>query len=74
MRQWDTWMTSGDEQDPHGHPLIILTNDEACADGRRASMNVLFGSTKRPAIATRPFEIICDEADGFERATVIDCS
>jgi mRNA-degrading endonuclease toxin of MazEF toxin-antitoxin module len=73
-RQWDTWMTGGDDRDPHGHPLIILSNDEACADGNRAALNVLFGSTKRPAIATRPFEIICDDADGFERPTVIDCS
>jgi len=67
-------MTRGDEQDPHGHPLIVLSNDEACADANRASLNVLFGSTKRPAIASRPFEIVCDEADGFEKPTVIDCS
>jgi mRNA-degrading endonuclease toxin of MazEF toxin-antitoxin module len=73
-RQWETWMTRGDDNDPHGHPLIVLSNDEACADVNRASINVLFGSTKRPGIANRPFEIVCDEADGFERLTVIDCS
>jgi mRNA-degrading endonuclease toxin of MazEF toxin-antitoxin module len=73
-RQWETWMTRGDEQDPHGHSLIVLSNDEACADANRASLNVLFGSTKRPAIAGRPFEIVCDQADGFEKPTVIDCS
>ncbi|MDO8545152.1 MAG: type II toxin-antitoxin system PemK/MazF family toxin [Opitutaceae bacterium] len=67
-------MTRGDEHDPHGHPLIILSNDEACADANRASINVLFGSTRRPAIGIRPFEIQCDEADGFEKSTVIDCS
>ena len=73
-RQWETWITRGDDKDPHGHPLIVLSNDEACADVNRASINVLFGSTKRPGIANRPFEIVCDEADGFERLTVIDCS
>ena len=73
-RQWETWMTRGDEQDPHGHPLIILSNDEACLDGNRASLNVLFGSTKRPAIANRPFEIVLDEVDGFAKPTIIDCS
>jgi len=73
-RQWETWMTRGDEQDPHGHPLIVLSNDEACLDGNRASVNVLFGSTKRPGIANRTFETVCDEADGFERLTIIDCS
>ena len=52
-RQWETWMTRGDEQDPHGHPLIVFSNDEACADSNRASLNVLFGSTKRPARGTR---------------------
>ena len=67
-------MTHGDDKDPHGHPLIVLSNDEACADVNRASVNVLFGSTKRPGIVNRPFEIVCDEADGFERLTVIDCS
>ena len=40
-RQWETWMTRGDEQDPHGHPLIVLSNDESCADANRASVNVL---------------------------------
>lgn len=73
-RQWETWMTRGDEQDPHGHPVIVLSNDESCADAKRASINVLFGSTKRPAIGNRPFEIVCDEADGFDCPTVIDCS
>jgi len=73
-RQWETWMTRGDEQDPHGHPLIVLSNDESCADANRASINGLFGSTKRPAIGNRPFEIVCDEADGFAKPTVIDCS
>ena len=72
--QWESWMSRGDEQDPHGHPLIVFSNDEACADVNRASVNVLFGSTKRPAIGNRPFEMVCDEADGFERTTVIDCS
>ena len=72
--QWETWMTRGDEQDPHGHPLIVLSNDESCADANRVSINVLYGSTKRPATGPRPFEIVCDDADGFERATVIDCS
>ncbi len=72
--QWETWMSRGEEQDPHGHPLIVLSNDEACTDENRASVNVLFGSTKRPAVASRPFEIVCDEADGFEKSTVIDCS
>lgn len=67
-------MTRGDERDPHGRPLIVLSNDEACGDGNRASLNVLFGSTKRPSIVHRPFEIVCDEADGFEKSTVIDCS
>jgi mRNA-degrading endonuclease toxin of MazEF toxin-antitoxin module len=73
-RQWETWMTRGDTEDPHGHPLIVMSNDEACLDANRASVNVLFGSTKRPAAANRPFEILCDEADGFDRPTVIDCS
>jgi mRNA-degrading endonuclease toxin of MazEF toxin-antitoxin module len=73
-RQWETWMTRGDDQDPQGHPLIVFSNDEACSDANRTSLNVLFGSTKRPAIANRPFEIVCDEADGFEKPTVIDCS
>jgi mRNA-degrading endonuclease toxin of MazEF toxin-antitoxin module len=73
-QQWETWMTRGDEQDAHGHPLIVLSNNESCAAANRASINVLFGSTKRPAIGNRPFEIVCDEADGFEKPTVIDCS
>jgi hypothetical protein len=67
-------MTRGDDEDPHGYPLIVLSNAEACGDVNRASINVLFGSTKRPGIPNRTFEIACDEADGFERLTVIDCS
>lgn len=73
-RQWETWMSRGDEQDPHGHPLIVLSNDESCLDVNRASVNVLFGSTRRPAVGNRPFEIVLDEADGFAKPTLIDCS
>src|SRR5665213_1466920 len=73
-RQWETWMTRGDEKDPHGHPLIVLSNDESCADANRASVNVLFGSAQRAASGNRSFEIVFDEADGFEKPTVIDCS
>ena len=67
-------MTRGDEQDPHGHPHILFSNDEAASDPRRLHVNVLFGSTKRPGAPNRPFELLCDEADGFDRPTVIDCS
>ena len=74
MKQWETWITRGAEKDPHGHPLILLSNDESCLDANRATVNVLFGSTKRPAINLRPFEIVCDQADGFEHLTVVDCS
>jgi mRNA-degrading endonuclease toxin of MazEF toxin-antitoxin module len=73
-RQWETWMTRGDELDPHGHPLIVFSNDEASSDVNRTSVNVLFGSTKRPAGSIRSFEVGCDEADGFEKSTLIDCS
>jgi mRNA-degrading endonuclease toxin of MazEF toxin-antitoxin module len=72
--QWETWMTRGDDQDPHGHPLVVLSNDEACADQRRLHVNVLFGSTKRPGVSNRPFELVVDEADGFDGPTIIDCS
>lgn len=54
--------------------MIALPNDEFCTHPNRASINMLFGSTKRPAIGDRPFEIVCDEADGFDRPTVIDRS
>jgi hypothetical protein len=73
-RQWETWMSAGDDRDPHGHPLIVFSNDEACEDGNRIWVNVLYGSSRRPGLGQRPFEIVCDEADGFERSTVIDCS
>ena len=65
---------AGRRATPAWPPLIILSNDESCADANRASVNMLFGSTKRPAIGNRPFDIVFDEADGFEKPTVIDCS
>jgi hypothetical protein len=37
-------------------------------------VNILYGSTKRPAIPLLKGQVLLDEADGCEHLTVFDCA
>ncbi|MBI4625134.1 MAG: type II toxin-antitoxin system PemK/MazF family toxin [Verrucomicrobia bacterium] len=73
LRQWDVVKVRINPQDRDEHPAIILSPNEITG-GRADRLNVLYGTTKRPAVALLPGQILLDEADGCEHLTVFECT
>jgi hypothetical protein len=72
LRQWDVVRVRIDPQDCDEHPAIILSPNEVAA-GRADRVNVIYGSTKRPAVDLLHGQVLLDEADGCDHPTVFDC-
>ena len=72
LRQWDVVRVRIDPQDRDEHPAIVLSPTEVAA-GRADRVNVIYGTTKRPAAGLLPGQVLLDEADGCDHPTVFDC-
>jgi hypothetical protein len=73
IRQWDIVRVRINANDRDEHPAIVLSPVEVASSPRVDRINVIYGSTRRPAQDLRPGEILLDEADGLDRLTVFDC-
>ena len=72
LKQWDVVKVRINPEDRDEHFAVILSATEVAA-GTWPKVNVLYGSTKRPAKDLRPGQFLLDEADGVEHLTVFDC-
>jgi mRNA-degrading endonuclease toxin of MazEF toxin-antitoxin module len=72
--QWDIVRVRINPEDRDEHPAIVLSREEACRDERRRSLNVLYGTTRRPADGIPQLAVQLNGADGLERATLFDCA
>jgi hypothetical protein len=73
VRQWDIVKVRINTADRDEHPAIVLSPAEVAASARVDRINVIYGSTRRPANELRPGEILLDQADGLDHLTVFDC-
>lgn len=73
VRQWDIVMVRINAADSVAHPAVILSRDEVCTDERRKRVNVLYGSTHRPAETIPTLAVRLNGADGLH-GTLFDCS
>ena len=73
IRQWDIVRVRINANDRDEHPAIILSPAEVASSPRVDRINVIYGSTRRPAHELRPGEILLDQADGLDHLTVFDC-
>lgn len=73
FRQWDIVRVRIRPEDRDEHPAVILTCDEFCADEHRHSLNVLYGTTRRPSVSPDSYEVTLNGADGLEHPTLINC-
>jgi hypothetical protein len=73
IRQWDIVRVRINANDRDEHPAIVLSPAEVASSPRVDRINVIYGSTHRPAHELRPAEILLDEADGLDHLTVFDC-
>ena len=73
VHQWDVVKVRINPNDRDEHPAIILSPAEVVTSDRVDRVNVIYGTTKRPAIELWPGQIVLDEADGCDGLTVFDC-
>jgi hypothetical protein len=73
LHQWDVVKVRINPNDRDEHPAIILSPAEVVTSDRVDRVNVIYGTTKRPAIELWPGQIVLDEADGCDGLTVFDC-
>jgi PemK-like, MazF-like toxin of type II toxin-antitoxin system len=73
IRQWDIVKVRINAGDRDEHPAIVLSPAEVAGSPRVDRINVIYGSTRRPAQQLRPGEVLLDEADGLDHLTVFDC-
>lgn len=69
MNPWDiyTWRFPGAE----AHPAVVLGTETRLAN--KPKVNVLFCSSQRATRTAEPLEMILDEADGLDWATLCKC-
>jgi len=72
-RQWDIVKVRIHPEDRDEHPAVVLSREEFCLDAKRRMLNVLYGTSRRPAEAVSALEVVLNGADGLERATVFSC-
>jgi mRNA-degrading endonuclease toxin of MazEF toxin-antitoxin module len=72
FRQWDVVKVRVNPTDRDEHFVVIISPDELIA--RRTRVNVLFGTTRRPAETVELGHVVLDKADGLERQTIVACS
>jgi mRNA-degrading endonuclease toxin of MazEF toxin-antitoxin module len=73
FHQWDVVKVRLRPDDRDEHYCVVISADEFCADERKPLVNVLTGSTRRPAATADPHEVTLNGADGLERSTLFNC-
>lgn len=74
LDRWQIVFARENESDTVGHPAVILSGPDILSDNRQLRFNALMG-TKRPTAAkVLDHQVVLDQADGMEFATLINCS
>ncbi len=73
LAQWDVVRVRIRPGDKDLHPAVVISRSEVCQDARKQSINVVYGSTRRPAGGGTATDVTLNGADGLERATLFNC-
>ena len=71
MRQWDIYLYSFQQERPH--PVVILSNDEICANPDIRYVNGLLCTSVRADRPIKRREALLDEANGLDWKTAVRC-
>lgn len=71
--QWDVVRVRIRPDDKDLHPAVVISRAEVCADSRKQSINVIYGTTRRPAGAPVATDVVLNGADGLDRPTLFNC-
>lgn len=73
LSQWDVVRVRIRPTDLDVHPGVVISRAAVCADVRKQTVNVLYGTTKRPAAGASETDVTLNGADGLERPTLVNC-
>jgi PemK-like, MazF-like toxin of type II toxin-antitoxin system len=73
LHQWDVVKVRVNPNGKEEHPAIVLSREEFCTDARRRTVNVLYGTTRRPGLEPEILDVVLNGADGLERPTLFTC-
>ena len=74
LDRWQIVFARENESDRVGHPAVILSGPDILSDERQHRFNALMGTKRPPAAKVLAHQVILDQADGLEFATLINCS
>ncbi|MBM3841373.1 MAG: type II toxin-antitoxin system PemK/MazF family toxin [Verrucomicrobia bacterium] len=71
MRQWDVYLYAFQQEQPH--PVVVLSNDEICANPDIQFVNGLLCSSLRQDRVLKRREAFLDQGDGLDWRTAVRC-
>ena len=73
LAQWDVVRVRIRPTDKDLHPAVVASRTDVCRDARKSTVNILYGSTKRPAVLAGATDVVLNGADGLEGPTAFNC-
>jgi len=73
LAQWDVIRVRIRPTDKDSHPAVVVSRADMCRDDRVPVVNVLYGTTRRPASAPGATDVVLNGADGLDRPTIVSC-
>ena len=74
LRRWDIIKIPAADNDPVGHPGVVLSAEDILDDDKQQRFNVLVGTKKQPAERAKEHNVVLNGADGLSFLTLLDCS
>jgi mRNA-degrading endonuclease toxin of MazEF toxin-antitoxin module len=71
MQQWDIYLYCFSQEQPH--PVVVLSNDELCANPDIQYVKGLLGTSVRADRPLKRREAFLDQADGLDWKTAVRC-
>src|SRR5882724_7225553 len=74
LDRWQIVFARENESDLVGHPAVIVSGPDILSDDRQLRFNALMGTKRPPAAKILAHQVLLDQADGLEFATLLNCS
>lgn len=73
LAQWDVVRVRIRPTDKDSHPAVIISRGDMCRNERVPVVNVLYGTSRRPAASPGLTDVVLNGADGLDRPTFVSC-
>ena len=73
LAQWDVVRVRIRSTYKDLHPAVVISRVDMCRDERVPVVNVLYGTSRRPASSPGLTDVVLNGADGLDRPTLVSC-